>query len=234
MCVVSTHLDDAVLSCGAAIAAWDRPLVVTVFTDAPPVERTDGWNHATTGERFAPASQAIRRREDAAALAVLGAEPAWLGLHEAEYRPDGQDVAELAAAIRSFLDRHDLLDVVAPLGLRHPDHLAVADACRLLMRDGSRRRWRLALDLPYARTFPDLVGQRLDLIRSEGFGLLELEAIPVEGTPKSAAVAAYASQIAAVRGEHPELDAALLDPERSWRVAPAGGADPGPSASTIT
>ncbi len=176
-CVISTHLDDAVLSCGASIAAWDHPLVLTVFTDAPPVDRTDGWNYATTGEPFAPRSQSVRRDEDAVALALLDAEPAWLGLHEAEYRPDGQNIGELAAAIGAFLDDRDVTDVVAPLGLRHPDHLAVADACRLLMSDRSPRRWRVALDLPYARTFPDLVRPRLDALLATGFELVEVEPV---------------------------------------------------------
>ena len=51
-----------------------------------------------------------------------------------ERAPDyDQALGELAAAIGAFLDDRDVTDVVAPLGLRHPDHLAVADACRLLM-----------------------------------------------------------------------------------------------------
>jgi LmbE family N-acetylglucosaminyl deacetylase len=74
VCVVSPHLDDAILWCGQQLSGWDRPTVATVFTEAPPIERTDGWNHRTTGAAWAPDTQAARRAEDAAALAVVGAD----------------------------------------------------------------------------------------------------------------------------------------------------------------
>lgn len=226
ICFVSPHLDDAVLSSAQTISQHPAAHVLTVFTDAPPVHRTDGWNHATTAHDYAPDTQAIRRAEDRAALTALGATAHWLGLHEAEYRPADRSpsdvTAEIADAIAAFLAEHPADLVVAPLGLRHPDHIAVADACLQLV--GTLPvRWRLALDQPYGTTFPDLVEERLARARSLGLRVTELDPTPVDATTKATAVASYATQIDAVRGEHPLLDLALEADERWWQV----GIDPG-------
>lgn len=229
--VVSTHLDDAVLSLGQSLTSWDGVHVLTVFTDAPAVERHDGWNRATTGETWAPATQARRRDEDRDAVTSLGATAHWLGEHEAEYRPGGQDLAALATAIGGYLEEHDALDVVAPLGLRHSDHLAVADACRRLMT-ADRRHWRIYLDQPYGHTYPDLVAERLADAAADGLELVEEAPVGVIGTTKTDAVARYASQVDAVRHEHADLDAAMREPERTWSVV-RSGADRDAGASTV-
>ncbi len=69
--VVSPHLDDAVLSVPALVrsraASGERVVVLTVFSDGD-------------------AGFAVRRDEDCAALALLGAEPLHLGLADAPYR----------------------------------------------------------------------------------------------------------------------------------------------------
>ncbi len=69
--VVSPHLDDAVLSVPALVrsraASGERVVVLTVFSDGD-------------------AGYAVRRDEDCAALALLGAEPLHLGLADAPYR----------------------------------------------------------------------------------------------------------------------------------------------------
>ena len=227
--VISTHLDDAVLSCAQTLLAFDRPIVATVFTDAPPVERHDGWNHATTGTAFAPDSQRVRRDEDAAALELVGAEACWLGEHEAEYRPDGQDVDALAATLRRFLDDRAATEVWAPLGIRHVDHIAVADAAlRLVGLDG--RAWRVYLDVPYAHTHPDAATARQAHLTQTGFVLTDHRVTPVTGSAKASAVAAYATQVDAVRGEHPAFDESIRLPEESWAISRSGpGAGRAPS-----
>ncbi|MBP1641632.1 MAG: hypothetical protein H6Q03_301 [Acidobacteria bacterium] len=101
--VLSPHLDDAVLSCGGRIAETTARggdvLVVTVFTaDEPAVPPSRlaadlrRWWRLPAGEVMA-----ARRREDAEALARLGAGLLHLGLPEAPYR--------LAASGRPFYDQ---------------------------------------------------------------------------------------------------------------------------------
>ncbi|MFN8050995.1 MAG: PIG-L family deacetylase [Acidimicrobiales bacterium] len=225
VCFVSAHLDDAVLSCGHAIAAHPSPDVLTVFTDAPPVERTDGWNHATTGQSFAPAAQGVRRVEDLAALTALGATAHWLGLFEAEYRHDADDDPDrlrssIRDALRTAIDAHGFTALVAPVGLRHVDHVATSDACLSLAAEGAQRWW-LALDQPYAATSPELVDERLAAIRDCGFELEEADMAAPMVDDKVSMFRRYASQFEAVREDHSGFDEAMSASERYWVVRPA-------------
>jgi LmbE family N-acetylglucosaminyl deacetylase len=97
--VLSPHLDDAALSCGGliagAVSAGERVLVVTICSAAPdpagPFNPLASQLH--TDWRLAP-DQVVsaRLREDAAALAVLGAEIRYLGELDCIYRlPDVYD-----------------------------------------------------------------------------------------------------------------------------------------------
>ena len=88
---VSPHLDDAVFSAGALLARLARDgwqvTVCTVFTRSVP--HPSGFALACQLDKGLQASVdylALRRAEDAAALAVLGAAPDWLDLPEAPHR----------------------------------------------------------------------------------------------------------------------------------------------------
>ena len=150
--VLSPHLDDAVLSLGAAIARWSsqgQPVEVwTAFTEAPP-----GAGPARRLAAFG--DYATRRDEDDRALAVLGAHTHRLGLSERlwrEPRPRTLAAAFLGPATSSglaCLDRltsvvADLLTtgaaVYAPLGIgQHVDHVEVTLAA--LLAAERTRRW---------------------------------------------------------------------------------------------
>ena len=216
LCVLSPHLDDVALSCSHFLATrTGATTVVTVLAGAP-----DGppghWNGRSTGMPTAREAIAVRRAEDAAAMRVLGATPRWLDLPDRQY-VGLQDSATVEAAIRAALDDADARTVLAPLGVHHPDHRAVADAALSLARAGAIDDLSLYLDLPYARTMADEVAPRLAEIRVHS----DLEALaPVAATSdvKQRAVACYVSQIEPVRADHPALDDALRDPERYWRV----------------
>lgn len=88
--LVSPHLDDAVLSVGATIAALTaagtRVVVGTVFAGVPepPFSPVADAFHADCG--LDGDAMAVRRREDLAALRVLGAEAVHLGFLDAVYR----------------------------------------------------------------------------------------------------------------------------------------------------
>lgn len=123
--VVSPHLDDAVLSCGAAIHAHvrggDRVVVATVFSEGRAHDR--------------------RREEDARALQVLGAGVIHLGLFDAperlgiershrslveEARVHESDVVLARDALRTAIGRVQPAQIWAPLGVgEHVDHRVV-------------------------------------------------------------------------------------------------------------
>lgn len=128
--VLSPHLDDAVLSAGGALASAPGALAVTVFTEGKDAE--------------------TRRKEDEAALALLGARALHLGLLDAPERlripralPSltGATVAEAdLLAVVAVLERHVLplapARVLAPLGVgRHVDHRVVFEAARRVFPD---------------------------------------------------------------------------------------------------
>ena len=97
--VVSTHLDDAVLSCWSIVAGDADVTVVTVFTGSPedPNLVTD-WDRdtgLTSKERMA-----ARIDENRAALAVAGRSPIDLGFLESQYGGRSIDAGVLAERLR--------------------------------------------------------------------------------------------------------------------------------------
>ena len=89
--VLSAHLDDAVLSCGALLSglAGRTPVAVaTVFTQAgpPPYTRAARLYLEQCAAGDAAALYADRRREDVEVLTALGVEPVHLGAPDALFR----------------------------------------------------------------------------------------------------------------------------------------------------
>ena len=142
--VVSPHLDDAVLSLGAAIVRaarrGSRVSVVTVFAGDPAsITPADAWGRrcgfSTSGEMYR-----ARRAEDRAALASLGAEPRWL--------PFDVDAGngEIAASLKQVLAEFDSV-LVPGSPCTHPDHVRVA---RLVLDGRPEARVGFYVDQPYA------------------------------------------------------------------------------------
>ena len=221
--VVSPHLDDAVLACGAWIAAHAGVRVLTVFagaprTSAPPTE----WDAACG---FADAAEAIaaRRAEDRAALALLGAEPEWLDWCDDQYgvpAPEGALVADVSADLRRALERHDPHAVLVPLGLFHRDHERTHDAGLALLEEHHTRTWYAYEDALY-RAIPGLVQRRLRRLAER-----RVTATP-EPTPertrgasgrKRRALACYASQLRGLATPGRPGHADALAAERLWRL----------------
>jgi LmbE family N-acetylglucosaminyl deacetylase len=216
---VSPHLDDAVFSAGAGLArlagAGHDVVVVTCFTASVP--GPTGFALACqTDKGLAPDVDymALRRDEDTAATAVVGATPVHLPLREAPHR--GYDsAAALFAGVRSddvvWQDVKDALQPydadlwLAPQGLgAHVDHLQVVRAVAVL--DRPTLWWRdapYALRSPGAARSPDLPG-----------GLVEV-ALPEDRGRRGDACARYASQLGFQFGGEAGMRAALHDwPER--------------------
>lgn len=165
---ISPHLDDAAFSAGgllATLARAHRVVVATVFTQSVPAP-TGFALRCQTDKGLAPEEDylALRRAEDAAACAALGAEPAWLGLPEAPHRgyetPDALFAGVLPADAGTW---EEVLRALQPLaralrpglvlscqGLgHHVDHLHVVRAVAAwTARVGVPALWWR--DLPYA------------------------------------------------------------------------------------
>jgi LmbE family N-acetylglucosaminyl deacetylase len=92
---VSPHLDDAVLSAGATLAAMaaegSRVVVCTVFSGIPkpPFSALAEDFHAACG--LGADAVVVRQAEDFQALAAIGAESLHLGFLDAVYRRHGDD-----------------------------------------------------------------------------------------------------------------------------------------------
>src|SRR5215208_5087706 len=87
--VISPHLDDGVLSLGAAIADASsrgaKVRIVTVFAYDPQASGPPGAWDAACGFHSAEDAARARRAEDAESCARVGAEPVWLPFADEEY-----------------------------------------------------------------------------------------------------------------------------------------------------
>jgi LmbE family N-acetylglucosaminyl deacetylase len=160
--VISPHLDDAVLSCGALLAHLaprHRVTVATVFTVAAPPPWSLPARRALRGLGLLDAEDlfAQRRAEDRDVLAGIGAEAVNLGFRDALFRRgrlgpayptyrldaargrvascDTGLAAEVSARVGELARAREAAVVFAPLGVgRHVDHLITRQAARELSR----------------------------------------------------------------------------------------------------
>ncbi len=217
--VVSPHLDDAVMSCGALIAAHPGTVVATVFAGRPPAGTPPTeWDRASG---FGPGDDIVghRRREDRRALRQLGAEPVWLRFRDAQYRDDydgPRDLDEVADAIVSVIDAYGAATVVTPLGLFHDDHRDTRAAClRARSRTGDVA-WLAYAESPY-RALDGEVERALDELRDVGIEPHPAPPVPVDRERKERAVTCYASQLRALDTPgRPGHDDALRAEEYWW------------------
>lgn len=226
MLVVSPHLDDAVFACADLIAAHPGTRVLTVFTGGPPREdpALRAWD-ADCGFTAADDVMRLRRAEDRAALAVLGAEPLWLPFRDDQYGRDA-DAGEIADALIDAVDAVAPSIVVIPLGLFHRDHALTHEAALRVRRRRPAPSW-LAYEEAIYRRFPtDPVGARMAALRAAD---LEVERAALGGWPASAlkrrAVACYRSQLAGLATPGRAGHADAFEPERYWHLrdrAPSG------------
>ena len=215
--VISPHLDDAVLGCGAWLAAHPGSTVVTLFAGAPP----DGsvltpWD-ARCGFADARAAIATRRDEDRRALARLGAKPLWLDFCDSQYG-NTPAVTELVGTLRAVLRRHTHTGVLYPLGLYHSDHLLAHAACWLALAGSESLVYEDAL----YRGMPGVLQHRLAELEAQGVPATparitstRLLDIAQGARAKAEAVQAYASQL---RGFGPGGYEDAAQPERCWRL----------------
>lgn len=166
---VSPHLDDAIFSAGGTLSKWasagHRVIIATVFTQS--VADPAGFALACqTDKGIAPGADymALRRAEDAAACARLGAEPVWIDLPEAPHRgynsapelfadlraSDGDTWQTVRDRLAPLIAEHRPSLLLSCQGLGdHVDHRVVIRAVRALSeQSGIPAAWWP--DLPYA------------------------------------------------------------------------------------
>ncbi len=217
--VISPHLDDAVFSCGALLAAIPGSTVCTVFAGAPDKPQRRAWDVAA-GFRDSTTAMTIRTREDAQALALCGARAERLSFLDRQYDPLPDDEA-IESALVAQLAKCPGAPFVVPLGLRHPDHRRVAEAWLTLLRSRLIRSC-IVYEEAIHRTARGLTEQRLRNLSDVG---LRADALDATWCPertsaratniKRCSVLAYDSQLRAFGSRVP---ADLAQPERYWHV----------------
>ena len=120
--VVSPHLDDAVFSLGATLAAAAASGIdvvnVTVFAGVPDSNELPSWWDRQAG--FLSHGEAARRRrlEDTAGCRAIGVEPRWLTFRYGKYQEDRSQIWEQLEPILADADAI----LVPGFPLQHPDH----------------------------------------------------------------------------------------------------------------
>jgi LmbE family N-acetylglucosaminyl deacetylase len=184
--VVSPHLDDGVLSLGAAMAGWARAgarveLLTVLACDPESRAPAGGWDtragHATEGE-----SARARREEDRRACERLGVTPRWLPYGSVDYDRHGT-ADDVAAAVVEVVKGAD--EVLLPgFPLSHPDHAWLAEV--LASRELGALRLGFYLEQPYA-------------LRADGEGARSYHRVRATGTrdrlAKWRAIREYRSQL---------------------------------------
>ena len=268
---LSPHLDDAVLSCGGMIhrqsRRGERVVVMTVCAGVPPRQAISPyaallhrrWGRPPAAGADTAAVVAMRRAEDAVALARVGAEGVYLDVPDVIYRRTGSgdwvvhDDASLvggshpgeADLVDALAERFDLLapeardanaappvlpTVYAPLAVgNHVDHWLTRRAAEAW---AGRRRWvagRLVYyeDYPYAEQAAAIgaaIGPSAEHPRGETGHRWRSAAVSLDDSDmaaKTAAIAAYASQISSFWAD----EAAMADAVRAFGAARAGAGE---------
>jgi LmbE family N-acetylglucosaminyl deacetylase len=235
--VVSTHLDDAVLSTSARLMAGDV-LVVTVFAGLPAAGCDVPWWDRLTGATDSRRRVMERLAEDDEALALLGVPTVRLDELDEQYRTAPLDAEALARRIADAIGGAS--EVWLPAGVGgNTDHLAVRESGRhaVTLMDAPLQQVRLYADVPYTAVYgwPRWVSGRPADPYLEADWWLEQD-LPRRGLDpatlvpkprlltadelalKRRAVAAYRSQLPALQltGLSAEREADLLGAELTW------------------
>jgi LmbE family N-acetylglucosaminyl deacetylase len=234
--IVSPHLDDAVLSLGAAIAAAARRgvsvKVLTVFCGDPFSQAPAGpWDRDSGFSSEGEASRA-RREEDRRACEILGASVQWLAFADEQYDRHGGEAEIVPAVVAATRGADEVLIPGWPLS--NPDHAWLTQA--LLRRRLDCARLGLYVEQPYAFQLPGReapsLAPKLQSKLSVTPSWQSLFSSPGDRRLKRQAVAAYRSQV------HP-LGLGfigvrrMLDYERAMRGEAVAWLQPGASHATI-
>jgi LmbE family N-acetylglucosaminyl deacetylase len=218
--IVSPHLDDAVFACGARLATAPRATVVTVFAGWPPrAQPLTEWDRAC-GFDADDDVIALRRAEDAAALALLDAKAVWLDFADAQYAAT-PPVTTIAQALQAQIDALRPATLLFPLGLFHSDHECVhAAVLRLLPHFGGVAE---AYEDALYRRIDDRLDRRLEQLGMQGWHSTCRPMAPdaTAAALKQRAVRCYGSQLRGLATPGRPGHADLACAEGYWRITRA-------------
>ena len=219
--IVSPHFDDAVFSCGALLATHPDAVVCTVFAAPPEPDMHTEWDRKA-GFASAHTSVHARTLEDDKALDVLDAVPVRMPFRDGQYL-DSPSISRLAAALEETIYRSTANTLVMPLGLHHPDHVLVFDACCEILPRLSHLTWFAYADAIH-RCQPGVVDARLADLAERS--IVATPAHPVatghtigaerQALLKREAVYAYESQL---RAFGPDGWEDVFGAERYWQLS---------------
>jgi len=226
--VVSPHFDDAAMGAGLLLLAYPGSTVITVLAGKPPAypDEVSPWD-ALGGFEKGDDVVAVRRQEDLAAMALLGAGHVWLDFPDHQYLAveDRPTPEQVAPALEEAIRASEATAVFLPMGIANPDH-ELSHNAGLLVRaaigeeEGSPA-WFCYEDQGY-KHLPGMLAWRVSkLFRG---GLWPTPAIVPVGRDmagKTAAIMEYATQVAPLEQDHmltERLEGNV--PEQYWRLAP--------------
>jgi LmbE family N-acetylglucosaminyl deacetylase len=210
---LSPHFDDAVLSCGGLIFEQVQtlhgnvsPEIWTILAGEPPpgpLSEFARQNHALWGIGNDEQAVAIRREEDQAAAAIVGADLVHFAIPDCIYRrsPGGEYLytqsvltsphpsdrrfpIRIATAVQTELRQDDVL--ICPLSLGgHVDHVLVRRAAESLQRP-----LLYYADVPYVLNYPETLPAAISSLASQQYRVSETS---LDAWLR--AVAAYRSQL---------------------------------------
>jgi LmbE family N-acetylglucosaminyl deacetylase len=213
--VISTHMDDGVLSCGDLIWQVPRCVVLTVFAgDDVDWSRPHEWDEGC-GFSAGTNVTAVRVVEDERALALLGSTGLRLAFLDEQYRRPGiaPSIEEVSEAILAAINKIGAETILFPLGLGHDDHRLTAGGAAHAARRAPHLNWFAYEDLPYGYEDEGEVEEALA-------ALADMTPTPVELGKESdlerkdAALELYRSQLIALQDRW----VLALQPERYWAL----------------
>ncbi len=149
--IISPHCDDAVFAYGSLLQTYRGSTVVTVCAGGPdPNDSLTEWDRSS-GFQASDDVMALRRREDARALSLLGAYALWLPFYDSQYQTPAScsDVVRTLSVVIETLSPNSLF---VPLGLFHSDHRLTSEAC-LTLRDGIPDSLGTSMKMPCTAVF---------------------------------------------------------------------------------
>jgi len=238
--VLAPHLDDGVLSCGGTLhqlaQAGERVLVATVMAGDAPGGASEYAQSLRERWALDTSAEAVRRAEDAAACAILGAEFIHWPIPDCIYRggadgtmyyqsddeifgPVHPDEMELVADVAALLrDLPPVQRILAPLTVgHHVDHIFVRRAAEKVFGDSL---WYYE-DYPYVQQEGSV-----EAVLAQGGQEWEASVQPLTGAglqAKIRAILAYRSQFSTFWTSRDDLErqvrgyATSVRGERVWR-----------------
>src|SRR5207247_691039 len=146
---------------------------------------------------------ALRREEDRAALAVLGAGPHWLEFSDHQYldRSEWYSPELVAATLRDALVMLAPTAAFVPFGLANPDHDLTHRAAAIVMDEVDAFAWYCYEDAGYSH-LPGLLAWRVSaLFRAGRWPTPAIVPVSLDPDRKHRALACYRSQLPPLRGD---------------------------------